>query len=161
MPAITLKLSVRDLTRDDLALCGWAGPPTHLTQVASALGRRRTGGVDYLAVCPPSGHPVALGGVDYAVVADAGTLWQLTVHPALRSCGIGSLLIHALERRILARGLRRAELSVEEDNPRARKLYERLEYVPCGQRVEAWDTEGPGGSPVWYETVCTVMRKDL
>ncbi|PZG13428.1 GNAT family N-acetyltransferase [Nonomuraea aridisoli] len=161
MPAITLKLSVRDLTHDDLASCGWAGPPMHLAHVASALDRRRAGEIDYLAVCPPTGHPVAVGGVDYALVGDAGTLWQLTVHPALRSCGIGSVLIRALERRVMDRGLRRAELSVEEDNPRARKLYERLAYVPCGQRLEAWDTEGPGGAPVRYETLCTVMRKDL
>jgi len=60
------------------------------------------------------------------VTPGAGTLWQLTVHPALRSCGIGTILIRAAEQRIRARGLCRAELGVEELNQRARALYERL-----------------------------------
>jgi ribosomal protein S18 acetylase RimI-like enzyme len=69
---------------------------------------------------------VAIGGVDYRARAGAGTLWQLVVHPALRSCGIGTVLVRAAEARIAARGLRRAELAVEEGNLRARALYERL-----------------------------------
>jgi len=48
-------------------------------------------------VCPPSGLPVALGGIDYTESPGAGTLWQLAVHGALQSCGIGTMLIHAAE----------------------------------------------------------------
>ena len=59
--------------------------------------------MDYLAVCPPSGLPVAIGGVDYVANPDAGTLWQLAVHPALQSCGLGTILIRAAEDRIRAR----------------------------------------------------------
>jgi ribosomal protein S18 acetylase RimI-like enzyme len=72
---------------------------------------------------------VALGGVDYTLTPGAGTLWRLAVHGALQSCGIGTLLIEAAEQRIRARGLHRAELGVEECNPRARALYERLGYA--------------------------------
>jgi ribosomal protein S18 acetylase RimI-like enzyme len=117
--------------------------------------------VDYLAVCPPSGLPVALGGVDYAESPGAGTLWQLVVHGALQSCGIGTMLIHAAEQRILARGLHRAELHVEESNPRARALYDRLGYVAYGRAPESWDDQAPDGSIFRYETVCTLMRKKL
>jgi ribosomal protein S18 acetylase RimI-like enzyme len=105
----------------------------HLQSVARELARARAGEVEYLAVCPVSGVPVAIGGVDYGKRDRAGYLWQLAVHPVLRSCGIGSLLIGALEARIRAPGLRWAELSVEEGNPRARALYERL----CGVRERA------------------------
>jgi ribosomal protein S18 acetylase RimI-like enzyme len=76
--------------------------------------------------CPWSGLPVAIGGIDYATFAGAGEIMQLSVRPALQSCGIGTILILAAEQRIRARGLRRAELGVEESNPRARALYERL-----------------------------------
>jgi ribosomal protein S18 acetylase RimI-like enzyme len=65
------------------------------------------------------------------------------------------------EQRIRARGLHRAELGVEENNPRARALYGRLGYVAYGRAPESWDEDGPDGSVVRYETVCTLMRKEL
>lgn len=89
------------------------------------------------------------------------TLWQLGVHPALRSCGIGTLLIASAEARITARGLTVAELGVEEGNPRARALYERLGYRAYGREPDSWEAETAEGSVERYETVCTLMRKDL
>ncbi|CAL9624973.1 Mycothiol acetyltransferase [Streptomyces sp. enrichment culture] len=104
---------------------------------------------------------MAKGGIDYQVSEGAGTLWQLAVMPALQSCGLGTLLVRAAEQRIRDRGLRRAELAVEEDNLRARALYERLGYVAYGREPDAWDEEGPDGSIRRHETMCVLMRKSL
>ncbi|MDT0305864.1 GNAT family N-acetyltransferase [Streptomyces sp. DSM 44917] len=161
MVDVVLRLSVRDLRGADLASCGWAGSGAHLADVAKQLERARLGEVDYLAVCPPADVPVAVGGVDYRAAEGAGTLWQVAVHPALQSCGIGTLLIGAAEQRIRGRGLRRAELGVEEDNPRARALYERLGYRAFQRRPEAWDVQAADGSVRRHETMCTRMRKEL
>jgi ribosomal protein S18 acetylase RimI-like enzyme len=161
MADITVSLTVRDLTHEDLPSCAWSGSPAHLVSMAKALDRAARGEVDYLAVCPPSGLPVAVGGVDYAETSGAGTLWQLAVHTALQSCGIGTILIEAAEQRIRARGLDRAELGVEEGNPRARALYERLGYVAYGSAPDSWEVEGPDGTTTRYETMCTLMRKQL
>jgi ribosomal protein S18 acetylase RimI-like enzyme len=161
MPEVVVPLTIRDLTAEDLPECGWSGSRSHLVSVAEALDRARLGEVDYLAVCPPSGLPVAIGGVDYTKTPGAGTLWQLSVHGALQSCGIGAVLIQAAEQRIRARGLRRAELGVEESNPRARALYERLDYVAYGREPDAWDEEAPDGTVSRHETMCTLMRKEL
>ena len=161
MPEVVVPLTIRDLTTEDLPACAWSGSASHLVSVAKALERARLGEVDYLAACPPSGLPVAIGGVDYAKAPGAGTLWQFAVHGALQSCGIGTILIQTAEQRIRARGLRRAELGVEECNPRARALYERLGYVAYGREPAAWDEEAPDGSITRYETVCTLMHKEL
>jgi ribosomal protein S18 acetylase RimI-like enzyme len=161
MTQVAIPLTIRDLTPEDLPSCAWSGSATHLASIAKALDRAGRGEADYLAACPPSGLPVALGGVDYAKIPGAGVLWQLAVHQALQSCGIGTILIHAAEQRIRARGLHRAELGVEENNPRARALYERLGYVAYGREPDSWDEEAPDGSITRYETVCTLMRKDL
>lgn len=161
MPDVVMRLTIRDLTRDDLPACAWSGPATHLATVARALERAERGEVEYLAACPPSGLPVALGGIDYVPSPGAGFLWQLAVQPALQSCGIGTVLVRAAEQRIRARGLRRAELAVEERNPRARALYERLGYVAYDSRPDAWDEEAEDGTVFRYETVVTVMRKEL
>lgn len=158
---VVLKLSARDLVPGDLASCGWSGSEYHLAGVAKQLERVRLGEVDYLAVCPATDIPVAKGGVDYRVKEGVGTLWQLAVHPALQSCGIGTFLVDAAEQRIRNRGLERAELGVEESNPRARALYERLGYVAFDRQPDSWDERSPDGSVRRYETMCTLMRKDL
>jgi NAD(P)-dependent dehydrogenase (short-subunit alcohol dehydrogenase family) len=69
---IVLLLAIRDLTRADLPACAWSGGATHLASVARALDRAARGEVDYLAVCPPSGLPVALGGIDYTACNAGG-----------------------------------------------------------------------------------------
>ncbi|MGF1241704.1 GNAT family N-acetyltransferase [Streptomyces sp. 2-6] len=158
---VTTRVTVRDLLPRDLPACTWSGSATHLRHVERELTRAAAGEVDYLAVCTPVDLPVAIGGVDYQVSPGAGTLWQLAVLPALQSCGLGTLLVRAAEQRILNRGLRRAELAVEEDNPRARALYERLGYVAHGREPDAWDEEGPDGSIRRHETMCILLRKSL
>lgn len=130
-------------------------------QVDRELERAAAGEVDYLALCTAVDLPVAIGGVDYRAVPGAGTLWQLAVLPALQSCGLGTLLVRAAEDRIRSRGLGRAELGVEESNPRARALYERLGYVAYDRQPDAWEEQAPDGSIRTYETMCTLMRKDL
>ena len=161
MSAVVIPLLVRDLTGEDLPSCAWSGSALHLVSVGRELERARRGEADYLAACPPSGLPVAVGGIDYAESPGAGTLYQLSVHPALRSCGIGTIFIHAAEQRIRARGLHRAELGVEESNPRARALYDRLGYVAYARAPDSWDEQAPDGTITRYETMCTHMRKDL
>jgi ribosomal protein S18 acetylase RimI-like enzyme len=159
--AFVIPVLVRDLTPDDLPACEWSGSALHLAQLATQLERAAAGEVDYLALCTPVGLPVAIGGVDYLVHPGAGTLWQLGVLPALRSRGLGTLLVRSAEERIRARGLRRAELGVEDRNPRARALYERLGYTAYDHQPAAWDTQGPDGSIQRYRTMCTLLRKPL
>src|SRR6266853_810725 len=138
-------MTIRDLTAADLDQISWSGTPSHIASVREQLGRVASGAVEYLAACPPSGLPVGKIGID----------------GALQACGIGTLLVAAAEQRIRARGHDRAELGVEHDNPRARRLYERLGYVAYGDQPAEWDTEGPYGVMVRYRTMCTMMRKPL
>ncbi len=158
MDSIRVPLHVRDLTPADVPGCTWSGGRRHVEQLHAQLARAS---VDYLAVCPPSDVPVAIGAIDFAARPGTGVLFQLAVMPALQSCGIGTILIHAAEDRIRHRALSTAELSVEDDNPRARTLYERLGYRGYGTERDGWHEDGPDGTPVWYETDCTLMRKEL
>lgn len=153
-------LRLDDLRLDDLEAIDWA-EPLHLAYVAEALKRVAGGEVDYLAVRAPAGLPVAMGGIDFAVRPGAGTLWQLLTHPELRGLGLGSRLVAAAETRMRRRGCRYAVLGVEDDNHRARALYERLGYVPFGREVDSWLQTGSTGAPELYETEVTLLRKML
>lgn len=161
MAEVVVPLTVRDLTENDLPALAWYGTVTDRAAVAEAIRRARRGEVDYLAVCPPSGLPVAVGGADYTKPPGAATIWQLSVQAELRSCGIGTVLIDALEQRIRARGFRWAELGVDDNHSRPRALYERLGYVVSGSEPGAWDQEAADGSVSRYETQITLLRKEL
>ncbi|GAA3386455.1 GNAT family N-acetyltransferase [Cryptosporangium minutisporangium] len=158
---VTVDLVVRDLLHTDLAGCAWTGSPTHLRYISAALGRRASGAVDYLAVCGPSDLPLGVGGVDYRRRPDAGWLWQFVVHPAFRSCGLGTLLVRAAEDRIQRRGLAHAELGVEATNTGARRLYTRLGYRVTREEGEEWDAVDAGGRPVRRRAHCVMMRRTL
>lgn len=159
---LVLPVVVRDLSQSDLPHCGWSGSALHLRSVAIELDRVAAGDAEYLAVCAAkSGQPLAIGGIDYEQTPGAGVIHQLSTMPALQSCGLGTVLMAAAEERIRGRGLLRAELGVEHDNPRARALYERLGYVAFEDRPDAWDEEAPDGTIRRYETVCTMMAKEL
>ena len=154
-------LTVNDLTPADLDRIGWSGGPVHIPAVAHALERAEQGEVDYLAVRSPDGWPVSIGGVDYAAHDRAGTLWQLSTHGELTGLGIGTCLIAALEDRIRVRGVPWAMLGVEDCNPRARALYDRLGYQVCGREEASWPEADDQGNIVTYHTELTLMRKRL
>jgi ribosomal protein S18 acetylase RimI-like enzyme len=153
-------LEVDDLRPEDLSDIAWSGSPAHLRHVAEALDRAATGEVDYLAVRAPGGLPVAIGGVDFTVHEGAGTLWQLSTREAFRGLGLGTRLIAEAEERIRRRGLCRAMLGVEDDNARARALYERLGYRECGHERASWERETAAGRATHVAEI-TLLEKTL
>lgn len=161
MPEVVLPLTVRALTADDLypGVFGWSD--THLAGTYQAIDRAARGELDFLAVCPPSGVPVATGIVAYSDASGIPGLEQLSVEPPLRSCGIGTILIEALEQRAIDRGYKEIQLGVDVNKSRPQALYERLGYQVVGQDHGAWDEETPDGEVRRYETTITVMRKSL
>lgn len=129
--------------------------------MSDVLARVSYGDTEYLAVRAPDGTPVAIGGIDYSLAPGVGTIFQLATHERLQGLGLGTLLIAAAEERIRRRGVRVARLGVEDDNPRARALYERLGYVASGRRPESWEAQGDEGMMFLYETVVTELDKHL
>lgn len=154
-------LRVDDLVREDLPLLGWSGGSAHLASVGRALDRVESGEVDYLVVRAPSGYPIAKGGIDYASKPGTGTLTQLSTADELQGRGIGAHLIAVAEQRMRQRGVHTAELGVEDDNPRARALYERLGYRAVGRQAASWNVEDADGTLTLYVTELAVLRKDL
>jgi hypothetical protein len=52
-------------------------------------------------------------------------------------------------------------LGVEDDNTRARALYERLGYAECGHEQGAWPEADAQGNVSIYHAELTLMRKSL
>ena len=150
-------ITVRDLEPEDLPDLDWTGGPEHLQAVARDLSISASGGLAQLVVALPAGRLIAFGAVDFRTADQSGTIWMLSVHDAWQSLGVGTLLIKALEKRILAVGRNLARIGVEHDNPRARALYLRLGYRESGSVLESW----PIGAGRRYVTICQVFAKKL
>jgi ribosomal protein S18 acetylase RimI-like enzyme len=155
------ELVLDELKPEDLEAISWSGGPTNLRAVARALDRVASGEVEYLVVRAPSGAPVAKVGIDYRAHAEAGTFWQFATHPKWQSLGLGTRLIQEGEARIRRRGLHWAILGVEDDNPQARRLYERLGYAEWRREQAAWQAEDERGALYLYETEVTLLHKEL
>lgn len=154
-------LTVNDLTRADLPLIAWSGSSSHLRSVSRELDRAGSGEVEYLAVRAPDGYPIGKSGIDYTYREGTGAIYQLAVHSGLQSLGLGTYLISEAERRIRQRGLSAAILGVEDDNLRARALYERLGYRAYDHVHESWESEDADGNPTIHEAEMTLLRKQL
>ncbi|MFB6723409.1 GNAT family N-acetyltransferase [Kribbella sp. NPDC056345] len=159
MSEVVVPVTVRDLTIEDLPTLGES--PAKLTSMVEELTRAQQGEVDYLAVCAPSGQPLGYGAVDYTKPPGGATIYQLTVLEAFQSCGIGTILIRALEQHIRARDIPFAELGIDDASPRPQALYERLGYTVSGSELGAWDITTTDGTTERYETTITLLRKQL
>jgi ribosomal protein S18 acetylase RimI-like enzyme len=155
------QLAVDDLRADEIAGLTWSGNPAHLRSVAAALDRAAQGLEGYLVVRAPAGEPVAKMRVDYTSEDDTGVFSQLATMDRLQGLGIATMLIAAAEQRVRARGLTFAALGVEDDNPRARRLYERLGYQASGRRPASWEYQDDHGVLRRHETTLTMLRKRL
>ena len=145
---ITLDVTIRPATRDDLRDLEWYGHQSRLRRhIASILDRRDVGETELL-VGDVNSFAVGRLGIDFARVPDAALLWSFAVIPHLQGLGIGTAMIAEAERLARARGFGTLEIHVEQDNPGARRLYERLGYAVVGEDTSA-------SAPEW------VLRKQL
>lgn len=78
------------------------------------------------------GNEVARATVDFDRFEDTAYVHALSVDPEAQGQGIGTRLLRHAEQVARAEGLVRIALGVEDANPRARALYERLGYAASG-----------------------------
>lgn len=157
---LTLTLTIRDIHESDLPKLAWSGSPLHVEQMAEHV-RAADGSVDYIAAFLATGEAVGKGEIDYRKRPDAAEIGSLAVHGLVQSQGIGSLLIDAAEQRARARGLASAVVGVEDDNPRAQRLYERLGYAVIGTEPDEWEEMATGGTITTHRAMCTILSKPL
>lgn len=77
--------------------------------------------IGYVVIC--FGWSVEFGGMD-------GFVDEIYIRPAVRGRGIGSEILMSLPKALAGAGLKALHLEVARDNDRARKLYEKLHFVP-------------------------------
>ncbi len=88
-------------------------------------------------------------------------IYGFRVRPEYRNQGIGTRMMHTLEDDLRTRGFRQATLNVGQDNPAAKRFYDRLGYAVIGDDPGFWSYIDDRGKrrdmhePAWR------MLKDL
>lgn len=147
----------RDLQPIDLDDLGWTGGPAHQQVLRESMEISWSGDVEVLVGEVNGSRLIACGGIDYRRDPVAGELWMLIVDDAWQGLDVGTRLIAALEERAKARGMGWTRLAVEDDNPRARGLYERLGYRELTRRVQSWPSDDGSG----VDVPVTIMMRSL
>lgn len=92
---------------------------------------------------------------------DVGVLWALRTMPGFRGAGIGTRLLDWAERSLAERGFRCAEIGVEDENPRAKALYERRGYRFVSREISRRPFRDPEGDSHVLVTEENLLRKEL
>ena len=122
-------IRVRLCEQRDLEHFGPFGTPQHLAYCRDEL-RRGPEALAILLAVDSDDRPVGKLHLDFEERATDGAalLVAAAVLPALRGRGVGTELMREAEVYAAGRGMRAIELGVEDSNPGARRLYERLGY---------------------------------
>ncbi len=132
--SLELELKIRQCARHDLPQLEWFGLYTEHRQLIEEAFRRQQTGEVMMLVADLDDFPVGQAWLDLSAreTDSVGVIWALRVFPLLRNHGIGSRLMIAAEQLLFERGYRWSELTVDQQEPRARRLYERLGYRSAG-----------------------------
>jgi len=139
----------------------WANSEAQRDEWRHHLTRGQTGEVDFLVV-QVGDRIVGKAVLDWTHNPD-GTpwLWLGSVDPEFRGRGLGGLGLVEAERRARERGHATIEMCVDDDNPRARELYQRNGYSVVGPYLDSRDETLPDGSSIRIETPGWLLRKSL
>jgi ribosomal protein S18 acetylase RimI-like enzyme len=137
--------AIREGREDDLGRFGELGSLLHLQHCRLEFERMRHGEVLIVVAVDEGDAPVGKVHIDFVERATerVATIGSAAVQPSLQGRGIGTALIHAAEIRIQERGMQVAEVGVEDGNPRARRLYERLGYDEFARDTFTYEVDGP------------------
>jgi len=152
---VTQAVAIRPCEERDLAQFGSLGSGRHLQYCRDEFARGPTA-LTILVALDADDVPVGKVHLDFEARANEGAavLAAASVSPAIRNRGIGTELMRAAEVFAYDRGCRAIVLGVEDSNPGARRLYERLGYRAVGTGDFPYAGAPKPNPGIW-------MRKDL
>lgn len=160
---VSAEVKIRACREEDLGDLEWFGKFTPHREIIRGTFEEQRRGRALMLIAEMNRFPAGQAWIDLARPERerTGVIWAVRVLPPLRGTGIGTRLIAAAELALRDRGLRWAELTVEKDNPEARRLYERLGYHDAGDAGGEYGYTTPNGVPVRVPMDQWRMRKRL
>ena len=140
-----IDIMIRLATEADLPDLEWDGEYRHFRRLYRQAMRDARRGNRALLVAEIEGQIVGQLFVQYNLIrsdlineAHSAYLHAFRVRPAYRNLRVGTRLMQTAETHLIDRGYRRALIAVAQDNPDARRLYERLGYRFYAEDPGVW-----------------------
>ncbi len=172
--AVTLHVEVefRVARPDDLPKLEWYGQYTHFRTMFRRTYREQLAGNRLMLVADCNGFPIgqifmqlhrkdSSNDGHRADDLERTYFYSLRVMEMFRGHGIGSRLIETAEQIALAKGYRSASIAAAKDNPRARRLYERMGYRVFMDDPGRWSYVDHEGRVRHVHEPCWVLEKNL
>jgi len=161
--AINLPIIIRTCRENDLSDLEWFGLLTEYRQTIRNAFQRYQKGEIIMLIAEADHFPIGQLWIDLTKRREQsiGFLWSLRVFIPFQNLGIGTRLIASAEQQLKAQRFRISELSVEKDNSRAQRLYQRLGYQIVRDNLEVWEYTPPNGTPVQVRSDVWILHKFL
>lgn len=156
-------VALRLCEESDLPKLEWSGTFTDQRELIRRAFERKQEGEVEMVVADIDGFPVGQIWIDFSKVRNEHTavLWALRVLPNLQNKGIGTKLITRAVEMSREKGASIAEIGVEKDNPKAKRLYEGLGFRVVGDNVDEWEYTTPDGERRRERAMEWIMEKHL
>lgn len=156
-------VSFRQCRRQDLRDLEWFGMFYAHRQLIEEAFARHQAGENLMLLAEANRFPIGQVWIDLEKkrAQSTGILWALRVLPPFQGHGLGTRLIAEGEALLQRHGYSCAEIAVETNNPRAKKLYQSLGYRVIGSHVEQWDYVTPEGEHVQAQADEWILQKEL
>ena len=175
---VSINVQLRIAEEADLALLEWHGQFTHFRNLFRLTYEGQLRGERLILLADVNGFPVGQvfllfnqGTVLFQNVLhrkknganrqQRGYIYAFRVMNHLQGLGIGTQLMHTAESILIDQGCSWATISVAKDNPRAKKLYERLNYQVYLEDEGRWNYVDHTGKVIQVHEPCWMMEKHL
>lgn len=137
---------IRQANRDDLVNLEWNGEYTHFRRLYADTYMMVEQGKAIIWIAERDGSGligqcfVSLKG-SRPELADGSLrayIYGFRVQQQFRNQGIGTQIMHIIEEDLKTRGFRQVTLNVGQENPDARRFYDRLGYIVIGEDPGRW-----------------------
>jgi len=159
-----LRVVVRPMRQADMRALEWHGG-SDLRHFYEAQWVAHSEGTVAALIADLNGFPIGQAAIHWhgkPTHPQIPDIQSLRVFAAFRGLGIGTLLLQASENLVRARGYERVSLAVGLENPKARRLYERLEYSATGEPYnDIWYYTNAQGQSVRVEEMVVDLVKTL
>lgn len=164
--SFTIDITFRLAQEDDLQKLEWLGEFVHFRRVFQQTYQDQLLGHRLMLIADLNNYPI---GQIFILLksnggwsdSDYGYLYSLRVMTPFQGLGIGTHLILQAEALIQERELEFSTIAVAKDNPRARKLYERLGYKVYSSDDGRWSYQDHKGQTIHVYEPCWMMEKRI
>ncbi len=160
---ILKSIQMRKCKESDLELLEWFGTYSKYKNVYESTFYRQSKKEVFMLVADFNNFPIGQLWIDFTrnKSNNAAFIWAVRVFPIFRGLGVGSELVKEAEKIIKGKNYLYSEITVNIENKKVQKLYEKLGYKTIKKFRNEWDYKDPEKGQKKIKSIEFLMRKNI